>query len=70
MWAAVWLSATAVLALWEGGRSALLSIKVSEQSVIIGLYVRAMYASTLAFVALAVVLLVNQAAPVIVYKSF
>jgi alginate O-acetyltransferase complex protein AlgI len=70
VWAAIWLCATAVLALWEYLRTVLLSIKVSGQPVITSSYARMTYASVLAFIALSVTLLVNRAAPVIVYTAF
>jgi alginate O-acetyltransferase complex protein AlgI len=70
VWATIWLCATAVLALWEYLRSALLSIKVSGHSVITNRYVRTMFASALGFVALAITILLKEPAPVIVYKTF
>jgi D-alanyl-lipoteichoic acid acyltransferase DltB (MBOAT superfamily) len=70
LWAAIWLCATAVLALWEYLRATLLSIKVSGQPVVTSSYARMMYASVLAFIAVSITLLVNQAAPVIVYTAF
>jgi alginate O-acetyltransferase complex protein AlgI len=70
LWAVIWLCATAVLALWEYVRAAVLSIKVSGQPVVTSSYARVTYASVLAFAALSVTLLVNQAAPVIVYTAF
>jgi alginate O-acetyltransferase complex protein AlgI len=70
LWVAIWLGAAAVLALWEYLRAALLSIEVSGQPVVTSSYVRMMYASALAFIALSITIFVNQAAPVIVYTAF
>jgi D-alanyl-lipoteichoic acid acyltransferase DltB (MBOAT superfamily) len=70
VWAAAWLLATSVLALWEWLRSALLSIKISEEPLLTSRYARTVYASALALVALVMNILLNQPAPDIVYKAF
>jgi alginate O-acetyltransferase complex protein AlgI len=70
LWAAICLCATAMLALWEYLRAALLSMELSGQPVVTSSYVRAIYASALAFVAFSITILVNQSAPVIIYKAF
>jgi len=70
VWVAIWLCATAGLALWEWFRAALLSIKTSEGPLVTSRYVRVVYASALGLVALVMIVLLKQPAPVIVYKTF
>jgi len=70
VWLAIWLSATAVLALWEWLRAALLSIKTSDGPLLTCRYARVVYATALGLIALVVTVLLNQPAPVIVYKAF
>jgi D-alanyl-lipoteichoic acid acyltransferase DltB (MBOAT superfamily) len=70
VWATVLLSAMVVLAIWESLRALLLSISTSEGPVLTGRYARTVYASALGFVALVMVILLNQPAPGLVYKAF
>jgi alginate O-acetyltransferase complex protein AlgI len=70
VWLVVWLGATAVLALWEWLRSALLSIKNREGSVLTNRYARVVYATALGFCAFVMTILLNQPAPDVVYKTF
>jgi D-alanyl-lipoteichoic acid acyltransferase DltB (MBOAT superfamily) len=70
VWLATWLCASVVLALWEGVRDALLSIRVSGTPVLTCRYARVVYASALGLVALVVTVLLNEPAPGIVYKVF
>ncbi len=67
---AAWLLATGVLALWEWIRAMVLSIKISEQPIVTGRYARVIYASAMGLVAFALIVLLNQPAPGIVYKAF
>lgn len=70
VWLAIWLSASAVLAAWEGLRASLLAIKTSEGPALTSRYARVIYASALGLAALATIVLLNQPAPDIVYKTF
>jgi alginate O-acetyltransferase complex protein AlgI len=70
VWAAVILSATVVLAIWETVRSLLLSIKTSEGPVLTSRYARVVYASALGFAAFVLTIVLNQPAPGLVYKAF
>ena len=70
IWLFVWLLATVVLALWEWLRATLLSVKTSDGPILTSRYARVVYATTLAFIALVMTVLLNQAAPDIVYKAF
>jgi alginate O-acetyltransferase complex protein AlgI len=70
VWAAIWLAAAIVLALWERLRAALLAITIFETPVFLSRYARVVYATALGFVALMMILLLNQPAPDIVYKAF
>jgi len=69
-WLAVWVCATVGLALWERLRAALLSITNSEGPVLLNRYARVIYATAQCYVSIAVALLLNHAAPDIVYKAF
>jgi D-alanyl-lipoteichoic acid acyltransferase DltB (MBOAT superfamily) len=70
VWGAVWLCATAVLALWESLRAALLSIAVTGAPLLTSRYARVVYASAFALTAFVITVLLNQPAPDIVYKAF
>jgi alginate O-acetyltransferase complex protein AlgI len=70
VWTAVWLFATAVLASWEWLRTALLSIRISDEPLLDSRYARVVYASALGLAAFVVTILLNQPAPGIVYKAF
>jgi D-alanyl-lipoteichoic acid acyltransferase DltB (MBOAT superfamily) len=70
VWLCIWLCATAVLAVWEWLRAVLLSIKLGGEPCLTSRYARVMYASALGLVAFAISVLLNQAAPDIVYKAF
>jgi hypothetical protein len=70
IWFAVWLAATAVLALWEWLRAALLSITVGNEPVLASRYALTVYSSAMGLVDLVLTVLLNQPAPDIVYKAF
>ncbi len=70
VWAAAWLSASVVLALWEGLRSALLSVRTVEGPMLLSRYARVVYASALGLAAFVITVLLNQPAPGIVYRAF
>jgi alginate O-acetyltransferase complex protein AlgI len=70
IWCAALIAATVALAAWEWLRAALLSIKTSEGPVFLSRYARVVYATALCLVATAIVALMNQPAPDIVYKKF
>jgi len=70
VWTAIWVSATAVLALWEWLRGLLLSIRISSGPVVTSGYARVVYASAMGVIAFIITVLLNQAAPGIVYKAF
>jgi D-alanyl-lipoteichoic acid acyltransferase DltB (MBOAT superfamily) len=70
VWLAIWLAATVAFALWEWLRAALLSLKTSDGPVITSRYARVVYATALGFVSLVFTVLLNQPAPVIIYKTF
>jgi alginate O-acetyltransferase complex protein AlgI len=73
-WAGIWLMgilvATAVLAAWEWLRTVLLSIKTPEGPVLLSRYALVVYMSVLGLASLVVSILLNLAAPPIVYKAF
>jgi D-alanyl-lipoteichoic acid acyltransferase DltB (MBOAT superfamily) len=70
VWTAIWLSATVVLAAWEWLREGLLSIRTSSGPIVTSSYARVVYASAMGVVAFIITVLLNQAAPGIVYKAF
>jgi len=70
VWLAIWLLATAALALWESLRAALLSVRSTEGPVLTSRYARVVYASILGLTAFVITILLNQPAPGIVYKAF
>jgi alginate O-acetyltransferase complex protein AlgI len=70
VWLAIWLSATAALALWEWLRAVMLSVRGSDGPVLTGRYARTVYATALGLAAFVIGILLNQPAPGIVYKAF
>jgi alginate O-acetyltransferase complex protein AlgI len=70
VWMAAWLTATGVLALWEWLRAVLLSIRTAEGPVLVNRYARVVYLSVLGLTSFVITVLLNQAAPAIVYKAF
>jgi len=70
VWSFIWLTATMVLAAWEILRALLLAPKVASGPLLLTRYARVVYATALGFVAVVMVLLLNQPAPEIVYKAF
>jgi D-alanyl-lipoteichoic acid acyltransferase DltB (MBOAT superfamily) len=65
-----WLGATVALALWEELRRMLLSVRTSEEPVLTTRYARMVYASFFCLCLIVFTLLLNQAAPEIVYRAF
>ena len=70
VWLSIWLCATALLALWEWLRAALLSIEMGGEPLLTSRYARVIYASALGLAAFVISILLNQPAPDIVYKAF
>ena len=70
VWLAAWWIVTAVLAMWEWLRAALLSIETSEGPLLTSRYARVVYTSALGLIAYLFTALLNQPAPGIVYKTF
>jgi alginate O-acetyltransferase complex protein AlgI len=70
VWLAIWLCATAVLAVWERLRAILLAIEIDGEVCLTSRYARVIYASALGLAAFVISVLLNQAAPDIVYKAF
>jgi D-alanyl-lipoteichoic acid acyltransferase DltB (MBOAT superfamily) len=70
VWLAVWLVASTFLSVWEMLRNTLLSIGTSGEPVLTGRYARVVYATAMALVSLVMTIVLNQAAPDIVYKAF
>ena len=70
VWLAVWLAATCALAAWERVRSALLDPHGTTRPVLTHRYIRTVIVSTGALLAFTITVLLDQAAPDIVYKAF
>jgi D-alanyl-lipoteichoic acid acyltransferase DltB (MBOAT superfamily) len=70
VWLTLWLSATVIFEAFERLRAAVLSVNTSEGPMITSRYARVVRASALAFISLVAVLVLDQPAPVIVYKTF
>jgi hypothetical protein len=70
VWFFIWLSATALLSLWEVLRARLLSIRNAEGPILTNRYARVIYASSFGLAAFLTTVLLNQPAPDIIYKSF
>ena len=65
-----WLIATTVLAAWEELRKVLLSMKTRTEPVLTTRYARMVYASLFGLAIVVFTLLLDQAAPEIVYRAF
>lgn len=70
VFAAMWLSATMALALWEVLRSALLSLGGTEKPLLTSRYARVVYVSAMGMIAILITVMLSQPAPGIVYKAF
>jgi alginate O-acetyltransferase complex protein AlgI len=70
VWLSIWLTATVVLATWEWARARLLAVSLCGGPLFTHRYLRTMYVSTLVLVSFVITVLLNQAAPDIVYKAF
>jgi alginate O-acetyltransferase complex protein AlgI len=70
VWLAIWLIATVTLAVWEWTREQLLAVRVFGGPLLTHRYLRVLYVSVLVLVSFAITVLLNQAAPDIVYKAF
>ncbi|MGA3047830.1 MAG: MBOAT family O-acyltransferase [Terracidiphilus sp.] len=70
VWLAIWFGATAVLAMWELIRAALLKLRTPEGPALTSRYARMVYATTMGVIALVITVVLNQPAPGIVYKAF
>jgi D-alanyl-lipoteichoic acid acyltransferase DltB (MBOAT superfamily) len=70
VWLAIWLTATVVLASWEWSRAKIMTVRLSNGPLFASRYMRMMYASTLLLISFVITVLLNQAAPDIVYKAF
>jgi alginate O-acetyltransferase complex protein AlgI len=70
VWLVVWLGATAVLAMWERLRAALLRLRTAERPMLTSRYALVVYATAMGVIALVVTGVLNQPAPGIVYKAF
>ncbi|MBV9084574.1 MAG: hypothetical protein JOZ62_18015 [Acidobacteriaceae bacterium] len=70
MWILILLIATAALGAWETLRSWLLSFEWNRSPVLLSRYVRTVWNTALVVIAAATVIVLNTAAPEIVYKAF
>src|SRR5258708_5215083 len=70
VWLSIWLSASAALTLWEWLRGAMLKVKIAQEPLVYSRYARVVYATALGLASVVLTVLLNQPAPVIVYKTF
>jgi D-alanyl-lipoteichoic acid acyltransferase DltB (MBOAT superfamily) len=70
VWLSIWLSATVVLAVWEWLRNVMVKVKIAEEPLVVSRYARVVYATAFGFVSVVLIVLLNQPAPVIIYKTF
>jgi alginate O-acetyltransferase complex protein AlgI len=70
VWLVIWFGATAVLAIWERLRAALLKLEMSEGPALTSRYALVVYATAMGVIALVITGVLNQPAPGIVYKAF
>jgi D-alanyl-lipoteichoic acid acyltransferase DltB (MBOAT superfamily) len=70
VWLSIWLSATATLTVWEWLRGVMVKVKIAEEPLVYSRYARVVYATALGLVSVVLTVLLNQPAPVIVYKTF
>ncbi|MBV9302376.1 MAG: hypothetical protein JOY62_03105 [Acidobacteriaceae bacterium] len=70
VWLAIFLGATAVLAVYESLREWILSIELRDEPLLLSRYVRTVWDTALLTVSASVVAFLNAPAPDIVYKAF
>ena len=70
VWAAIFLGSSVVLAGWEWLRSGVLSLRWGGQPVLLSRYVRTVWGTALAVLAVATAMLLSVPAPDVVYKAF
>ena len=70
VWLSIWFGATAILAVWEMLRAALLKIQTGDEPALASRYALMVYATAMGVVAFVVTVVLNQPAPGIVYKAF
>ena len=70
MWPVIWFGATAMLAMWEQLRAALLNLRTAEGPALTSRYALMAYATAMGVIALVITVVLNQPAPGLVYKAF
>jgi D-alanyl-lipoteichoic acid acyltransferase DltB (MBOAT superfamily) len=70
VWLSIWLSATVTLAAWEWLRSMMVEVTIAGEPLVVSRYTRVVNATAFGFVSVVFIVLLNQPAPVIVYKTF
>lgn len=70
IWGAVWVTATILLAAWQGLRAQLLKLQSNGAPILEGPYARTVWTTAMVFVWFVVGLVISQPAPDIVYKAF
>ena len=64
------LGATIILAIWEEARAFLLGFEINHRPMLLSRYVRTAWSTAAAVIAITILLLLDTAAPDIVYKAF
>ena len=70
VWIAIFFGSSVALAFWEAVREWLFSFRFENRPLVLSRYVRTIWDTALAVIAVAAVMLLNAPAPDIVYKTF
>lgn len=70
VWTAIFVGATMLLAAWESVRAWLMSIEWNSNPILLSRYTRTVWGTVLVVITVAVTVLLNAAAPELVYRTF
>jgi hypothetical protein len=70
MWVSIFVTSSAVLAVWETVRDGLLSIQFEGRPLVLSRYGRTVWCTALVVITVITLMLLNAPAPDIVYKAF
>jgi alginate O-acetyltransferase complex protein AlgI len=70
VWVSIFVTSSAVLAVWEAARDGLLSFQFEGRPLVLSRYARTMWCTALVVITVTTVVLLNAPAPDIVYKAF
>ena len=70
LWVSIFVTFSAVVAVWEAARDGLLSFQFEGRPLVLSRYARTMWCTALVVITVTTVVLLNAPAPDIVYKAF